>query len=174
MHILNYDDETTLLSEWICLDGRKGNVERRVINLTDVFYKVGGLEHLLVLFCSFFFKPYAMYTFKADAINSFFKIKSNDKSLVHDNKLKLSFCNKFRIMFGLCPSSKLKRVLYSGYKGQRRILKELDIVRIVNEIKHLKHITRSLDPLDNPLEQKNNSKEIDLDKDSADEIPPLE
>ena len=100
------------------------------------------MQHLLVLVFGFFFKPYTLYTFRAEAINTFFTIKTNDKSLVEgNNKLKLSFVNKFRVMFGICPNKRLVRVLDKGYKGEHRILRELDMVRIVNEIKELKELT---------------------------------
>jgi hypothetical protein len=96
------------------------------------------MQHLLVLVFSFFFKPYTLYTFRAEAINTFFTIETEDKSLVKDkNKLNLSFCNMFRIIFGICPNKKLKRLLENDYKGDKRILKELDMVRIVNEIRSL-------------------------------------
>ena len=102
----------------------------------------------------FFFKPYTKYTFRAKAINTFFTIKTEDKSLVTDqNKLKLSFFNKVRVVIG-CPSKKLKRLLETYYKGHNHLLRELDMVRIVNDIKNLKTITKSLNPLGHLLDQK--------------------
>ena len=70
------------------------------------------MQHLLVLVFGYFFKPYTLYTFRAEAINTLFTIKTEDKTLIEGkNKLKLSFCNKFRVMCGICPNVRLKRVL---------------------------------------------------------------
>ena len=91
-----------------------------------------------MLVFGYFFKPYTLLTFRAEAINTFFTIKSEDKSLIKDdNQLRLSFSNKVRAIF-LCPNTKLKRLLENDYKGHHRILKELDMVRIVKDIKFLK------------------------------------
>jgi hypothetical protein len=88
-----------------------------------------------------------MYTFRAEAIKTLFTIKTKDKSLVNDqNKLKLSFCNKVRVIVGICPNPRLKRLLDKGYKGEHKIHKELDMVRIVNDIKYLKELTAQFDP----------------------------
>ena len=105
---MDYNGENILLSEQISLDSGEVDIERKVTDLYDVFGRVGGIQHLLVWIFAFFFKPYTMYTFRAEAINTFFTIKTSDKSLVKgQNKLKLSFCNKFRIIFGICPNIRL-------------------------------------------------------------------
>jgi hypothetical protein len=67
--------------------------------------------------CGFFFKPYTLYSFRADAINTFFTVKTKDKNLVDDKKkLKLSFFNKVRIIIG-CENQKLTRLLKTYYLG---------------------------------------------------------
>ena len=50
------------------------------------------------------------------------------------------------------------------------------MVRICNEIKNLKEITKSLNPIGYLLDQQNNSREINIDEDSSgddDELPPI-
>ena len=110
------------------------NRERVVINLSNVASKVGGMQHILVLIFGFFFKPYTLFSFRADAINTFFTVKSSDKSLVTDQKkLKLSFCNKARVILGF-PNKRVKRLLETYHLGHNFILKELDMVRIIKDI----------------------------------------
>jgi hypothetical protein len=66
------------------------------------------MQHLIVLVLGYFFKPYTLYTFRAEAINTFFTIKTEDKTLLKgSNKLKLTFCNKVRVIFGICPGKRL-------------------------------------------------------------------
>ena len=60
---------------------------------------------------------------------------------------------------------RLIRLLDKNYKGEHRILKELDMVRIVNEIKYLKDLTRSMDPCAQ-CEPKTDPREINIDTDS--------
>jgi hypothetical protein len=61
---------------------------------------------LLVLVFGFFFLPYTKFTFRAEAINTFFTIKTTDESLIEGkDKLKLTFINKIRVIFGICPSA---------------------------------------------------------------------
>jgi len=125
----------------------------------------------------FFFKPYTLFTYRAEAINTFFTIKTEDKSLIKEkkshgggNKLNLSFVDKVRVILGICPKIQLQRLLKKDYKGHRRILKELDMVRIVNDIKYLKEYTKHLDPTAH-IVLKKDPREIDLDVDSEDETP---
>ena len=130
---------------------------------------------MLVLMFGYFFRPYTIFTFRAEAINTFFTIKTNDESLKSGcNKLHLSFCNKVRIIFGICPDIKLKRLLYHDYKGDHMILKELDMVRIVNELKFLKDITRNIDPMAHINFPTEEIREIDIDVESDSELPPMQ
>jgi hypothetical protein len=100
------------MEERITIDTDMEEIERKVNGLGDVFGKVGGMQHLLVLVFSFFFKPYTLLTFRAEAINTFFTISSNDKSLIKGkDKLKLTFFNKVRIILNLCPNPRLVRIL---------------------------------------------------------------
>ena len=127
-----------------------------------------------MLVFGYFFRPYTLYTFRAEAINTFFTIKTEDKSLIQgQNKLRFSFCNKVRIIFRICPNARLRRLLDKDYKGEHKILKELDMVRIVNEIKYLKDLTRSMDPERDFCCEKKNPREINIDTDSDDQTPPF-
>ena len=91
--IKTYGDKDTLLEEWICLDATQQDIIRVVRNLSDVFGKIGGLQHLIVLVFSFFFTPYTHISYKIEAYNEFFKMKSKDMSLVDkDNHVRVSFC----------------------------------------------------------------------------------
>jgi len=74
--IYTYDDNDTLLEEWICLDSHEQDIVRVVNNLSDVFGKLGGIQHLIVLVFSFFFTPYTHISHKIEAYNEFFKVKS--------------------------------------------------------------------------------------------------
>ena len=70
-------------------------------------------------------------------------------------------------MCGVCPNKRLMRVLDKGYKGEHRILRELDMVRIVNEIKELKELNKPKNPiLAAMLGAKKNPREINIDTDS--------
>ena len=94
----------------------------------------------------FFFTPFTLYSFRAEAINKLFTIKTKDKSIItRQNKLRLTFLNKVRIIIG-CPTKKLKRLLETYYKGHNYLLRELDMVRMCKEITYLKELTKSLDP----------------------------
>jgi len=91
--IFTYGDKDTLLEEWICLDSSEQDIVRVVRNLSDVFGKIGGLQHLIVLVFSFFFTPYTHIKYKIEAFNEFFKVKSQDPTLVtKDNLARVSFC----------------------------------------------------------------------------------
>jgi hypothetical protein len=76
-------------------------------------------------------------------------------------------------MFGICPNIRLKRLLEKNYKGHNRILKELDMVRIVNELKFLKDITKSIDPEAHKNFPFLENREIDVDSDSEEDLPPI-
>jgi len=65
-----------LVSDWMTLDQGMHEEERVVNNLANVFSKVGGMQHLLVLVFGYFFSPYTLYTYRAEAINTLFTIKT--------------------------------------------------------------------------------------------------
>ena len=115
------------------MDSSENEAKRIVRNLSDVFGKIGGLQHLIVLVFSFFFKPYTHISFKIEAFNEFFKVKSEDERLVVKNKAKIGFCEKMKLIlkFG---NIKTKRLML---KGDRRLLKEMDLCRIIKEVEKL-------------------------------------
>ena len=136
--ILDYDNKDKLLTEWITLDTTEKDIERRVINISNVFADIGGIQHLLVLIAGFIFKPYTFLSFREEAFNEFFTIETKDKKLLtENNKVHVSWFNKARLVLGLCPNSKLRRLLSRNGKGENRLLRELDMCRIVNDIKKL-------------------------------------
>jgi len=99
-----------------------------------------------VLVFGYFFKPYTLYSFREDAINTFFTVKTEDKSLVtKERKLKLTFWNKARMILG-CANKRLTRLLETYHLGDNYILKELDMVRIVKDIRDLKDEVKVLNP----------------------------
>ena len=62
--IFNYDDDGVVMKEWITLDSGAQMIERKVNSLSDVFGKVGGLQHLLILIFSMLFKHYTFVTYR--------------------------------------------------------------------------------------------------------------
>jgi hypothetical protein len=130
------------------------------------------MQRILVLLFGFFFKPYTKYTFRAEAINALFTIKTKDKSLItHDNKFKLSFFNKVRVIL-MCPSKRVKMAVETYHKGHNRILTEFDIGNIVKDVRKLKEITKKQNPLGYFIEKKKNHRIIDLDTESSDGVDP--
>ena len=83
--IFNYNDEDTLLQEWITLDSQEIQILRLVRTLADALSKVGGLQHVIVMVFSYFLLPYGLFNFKTDAFNLFFKFHSEDKNLVNED-----------------------------------------------------------------------------------------
>ena len=57
----------------------------------------------------------------------------------------------------------MKRLLENDYKGDRAIVNEFDLVRIVNDIRVLKCLTKSMDLEAHEKDDKKNPRSIDLD-----------
>ena len=67
----------------------------------------------------------------------------------------------------------MKRLLENDYKGHRFIINEMDLVRIVKDIRVLKCLTKSMDPEAHEKDEKKNPREIDLDTSGNEEhLPP--
>ena len=59
-------------------------------------------------------------SFKIEAINSFFKVKSDDNSIFdEDGDVKVGFIDKLKLISGCFPKKKLSRFLI---KGERRLI----------------------------------------------------
>ena len=132
--VKTYGDKDKVLEEWLCLDSSENEALRIVRNLSDVFGKIGGLQHLIVLVFSFFFRPYTHISFQIEAFNEFFKVKSEDQNLVKKDKAKIGFCEKMKLILHVGANIKTKRLML---KGERRLLKELDMCRIIKDVEKL-------------------------------------
>ena len=68
-----------------------------------------------------------------DAINAHYHIKTEDLSLNLDNdKLKINFFDKLKLITGCRANKKMKRMLVKGYK---RLAYELDLMDMVKNHK---------------------------------------
>ena len=56
------------------LDTRKTELYRTELNILEVFGNVGGITHILTLFCGFLITKFAALSFRIDAIHSIFDV----------------------------------------------------------------------------------------------------
>ena len=118
------------------LDQNEVIITRIVKNLSDVLGKLGGIHSALLISFGFFFCKFSLITYKVDAINEFFKIKTSDTKLIDKNKkIQLSFCDKFHLITKCFANKKLVRLMS---KGEWRLYNELDMHRITFELSKLK------------------------------------
>jgi hypothetical protein len=89
---------------------------------------------------AYFFNKYSTINFKISAINEFYyaKTEGSDLPLEKGDKLLVSLFNKIRIMTGFFPNKRLRRFIE---KGERKLKKEFDHIKIIKDIKKLQQVT---------------------------------
>ena len=86
------------------LDTTGKHITRKVEGLIELFSKIGGISHILMFLSSFILIHYAYMCLKIEAINSFFKVKSDDISIYdEEGDVKVSFIDKWRLITGFFP-----------------------------------------------------------------------
>ena len=94
---------------------------------------------MLVVCFSIFFSPFNRITYKLEAFNEFFSflpvdnkhILTEQKNNETKNIVKMSFGDKARLITNIFPNEQLKKLVE---KGEKRLIRELDIFRIAKEL----------------------------------------
>jgi len=107
----------------------------------------------VVLF-AFFLSLYSDISFKTVAFNEFFNVKTEDESILEDNELKVTLCDKIKIVTNCCANKKKKRFFE---EGDTKLDTELDLVHIIKLLKKLEKLVHD------PFEVENNM-QINLDE----------
>ena len=104
-------------------------INRRILGLWDVFGKVGGIIKVVKLIAGFIFTWYAEITFQFEAIDTFLDVKTEDKEAI-----KINFAKKGSLMTPCCANKKLSRMIR---RGTKLIDTQMDVVKILHDVKHL-------------------------------------
>jgi hypothetical protein len=101
-----------------------------------VIGNVGGVQNVFLLMSALIFSYYSEISFTLDAILEIYSVKSSVKTIDYDEekKLKLTFCDKIKLITGLFPIKNMQR-LYK--KGSTKLEKEMDTMHLFKE--HKKH-----------------------------------
>ena len=120
------------------LDTRKTNLYRSELSILLVFGKVGGITHVLTIFCSFLLTKFAALSYRIDAIHAIFEIQTKDESILIKEgfKLKINLIDKICWLTGSFCQNKRKQRFVD--KGQRYLSKELDIIKMKKDLIKLK------------------------------------
>ena len=98
----------------------------------DVIGNVGGIASTFMSLFGIIISYYAEISFMIVAINDMYVIKSEDASLSFkqgdQQKLKVGFVDKLKLITNCRPNQKMKRMLEKGYK---RLAFELDLMDII-------------------------------------------
>lgn len=108
------------------------------MGIFEVCGNVGGIQQVFFVVSAFFLCQYSDIGFKTEAFNEFFNIKTEDESLLEDNKLKVTQCDKFKLL--TCCANKKKKRFFEN--GDTKLDTELDIVHIIkllNKLEKLVH-----------------------------------
>ena len=97
---------------------------------------------------AFFLCQYSDIGFKTEAFNEFLNIKTEDESLLVDNKLKVTQCDKLKLL--TCCGNKKKKRFFEN--GDTKLDSELDLVYIVNLLKKLEKLVNDPLEVDNALD----------------------
>ena len=86
---------------------------RHVYTVSEAIAHVGGLQAIFVLIFAILFKPLDSFNNEIDIINKMFTFYSKEQfvwtykdpdSEENCHKIQLSYCDRLRIFFGICPN----------------------------------------------------------------------
>lgn len=122
--------------EWFTLGSIQNDYSRTVMGIFMVIGNVGGVQNVFLLMSALIFSYYSEISFTLDAILEIYSVKSSVKTIDYDEekKLKLTFCDKIKLITGLFPIKNMQR-LYK--KGSTKLEKEMDTMHLFKE--HKKH-----------------------------------
>ena len=104
------------------------------MGLFEVIGNVGGLQQVLYLIANFIVARYANISFKIEAINFMYSVKTKVDSLVfHENNLQINFVQKVQLIMNFCPNPQMKRFIA---KGDKRLQEDLEMFSIIKQHKH--------------------------------------
>jgi len=96
----NYGDDNRLYVEYMPIDKLKSVRTRSAYTIYDVLGDVGGFQQVLLMISVFIFSQYSDTSFRVEAINKLFQIKTEHMHLLDEKEsLKTNFCTRIRLMF---------------------------------------------------------------------------
>jgi hypothetical protein len=106
------------------------------MSIWEVAAKVGGIHNVFKILFAYFLSKYSLINFKIDIINQFFYGNSEESVLKYDNEDNIIFStwDKFQLMLNLRPDRRLLRFIS---RGEKKLKKEFDYVKIIKDIKKL-------------------------------------
>ena len=107
---------------------------------------VGGFQTAFMIFFAFFMCQWSDIQFKTEAFNEFFIIKTEDKSLLKDDKLKITIFDKAKLLTNCCANKKQKRFFE---QGDKKLDREMDLVHIIKLLKKLEKLVHDPCEVDN-------------------------
>ena len=100
------------------------------MSLFEIVGNVGGIQPVFTGIFAIILSYYAEISFMIDAINHMHAIKSNDKSLIiKDKVLKISFCDRIKLITNLGSNKKMKKFIDKGYEKMDSYLDLLKTIK---------------------------------------------
>ena len=90
-----------------------------------------------MFFSAFFLCQYSDISFKTEAFNDFFNVKTADQALLTDGKLNVTFKDKIKLMTGCYKDKRIQR-FYE--QGDIKFDNELDLMHILKLLKKLEKL----------------------------------
>ena len=105
----------------------------------DVIGHIGGVSGALFKIATFLVAYYSKISFRVSLINLMYSVSYKGRSKdSQDSTMKVSFCNKLKLITNLCPNKKMKKFIQ---KGNKQLEKDFDLMEIIKQHKlHQKHL----------------------------------